>query len=498
MQQRFGPFIVVGILLLLGLLALIELRTPYAWALIPLVISSAWMLGGSKRLLVGYFLYASVAEYASQITRMGFLRFGDEMLLCLILVAVIFEHSLRRKVYPDLKGATTTFFLLIILLALSYLVNRGSMLRAGVTGLQYLRPFLLGYLAYTTVAPDDLPGAARLFTGVLIFQLLINLSWAFELPFIPHPGIYTGIDFAVGTMGSSLLVGYTACLGIVLSLAIVFELHRPGYLVVTALVFVSLILTNTAHAYAFLALMLIALALLPARRLLAQVITGFGALTVVALLFVLLQVMLPQVFSLDAYVRRGTDLLRGRKMDAYVQHFTQLHHDVPVFLLGAGPGNLGCAMADERMYLPAKYHSWKFQGPEMAEIASGSIIAHTHTGLLSIWGDMGPVSFLLYWGLHVYAIIRVTRAYRRGAYAHPWQRVFARSFVPCMVLYLLVAFMTDLVHSALWGMMPWAWAGTVWTPWTGEEAPAEESIVSRPWLVSPSQPQGEFGTARTS
>ncbi len=494
MQQRFGPFIVVGALMLLGFLALVELQTPFAWALIPLVISAAWMLGGSKRLLVGYFVYASVTEYASQITGIGFLRFGDEMLLCLIIVAVVFEHSLRRKEYPELRGAMTVFFLLIVLLALSFLVNRGSVLRAGVTAVQYMRPFLLGYLAYTTVAPDDLPGAARLFTGVLIFQLLINFSWAVELPLMPHPGIYTGMDFAVGTMGSSLLVGYTACLGIVLSLAIVSEQRRPGYLVVAAFLFASLVLTNTAHAYAFLALILMALALLPARRPLAQVVTGLGGLTVLVLLFVLLQMMLPQVVSVDAYVRRGTDLLRGRKMDAYVRHFTELHHDVPVFLLGAGPANLGCAMADERMYLPAKYHAWTFQGPEMAEITSGSIIAHTHTGFLSIWGDMGPVSFLLYWGLHVYAMIRVARAYRRGAYAHPWQRAFARSFVPCMLFYLLVAFMTDLVHSALWGMMPWIWAGAVWTPWVGEEAAEEARAPSSPWLVSQPQPRGEVGS----
>jgi hypothetical protein len=330
-----------------------------------------------------------------------------------------------------------------------------------------------------------------MFIGTLLVQLLINISWLIGLSPIPHPGIYVGVDFAVGTMGSSLIVGYTSCMGVVLCISLFLVFLRPVYLLLTGAMLLSFALTSTLHGYAFLTVMLFVLALIPSGRPLLRISAVFGAACSVVAALYLAQLLMPSgSINLDQYVKRGADLLTGRKVAAYTQHVRDLPEDVPIFLLGAGPANLGCAMTDERGYLPAKYHGWGFTYGELTERIGGSIISHTRTGFLSIWGDMGPLAFLLYWGAHVYAMLHVARAYRRNAYESPWQRALALSFVPMMTLYLMAAFMTDLVHMALWGFIPWVWASTVWTPQqadavsetepeTGLTAPEEGSVAAK-------------------
>jgi hypothetical protein len=434
------------------------------WMVVPVLIGIAWMLGDAKILLAGYWLWATVGEYAYQITAENRLRYGDELLLGLVLVAIVFDQAMRRRRLHELRPMLLMFIALCALLALSHLVNRGVLTKTAVTGVQYYRPFILGYLAYITLGPDTLPAAVRFFLATLFFQLGLNLGWLLGFAPLPHPGIYTGVDFAVGTMGSSLLVGYTTCIGIVLCVCVAWATQRPIYGVAALALLGSFVMTNTFHGYVFLAVMFAVLLLVPVRRLLFHLLAVGGIITLLLLVFWVLPNVLPEFPVLNEFAVRGQELMTGRKMAAYSMHLSELPKDVPVFLLGAGPGNLGCAMADETGYLPVKYHGTGYTQQELAQTIGGSIIAHTHTGLLSIWSDMGPIAFLLYWGAHLYAIGRVWRAYYYGSYQHPWQRAVAQAFIPVMTLYLMVAFMTDLVHTALWGFIPWVWAATVWTP----------------------------------
>jgi len=477
MLERYRVLLIVGPLLLIGIVATFYLKHPLAWTVVPIIISAAWMLGDPKRLLAGYWLYAVVVEYVYQMTARGIVRYGDEALLGLIVVALVFQQALRRRSHQEFGAVPAIFWSMCVLLGLSYLVNRGDTVRAAVTAVQYFRPFALGYLAYISLRREDLSGACKLFFATLIVQFVLNLGWLFGLQYPPHPGLYIAIDFAVGTMGSSLQVGYTACLGFVLAVAIFHTTTRVSYLIVAGVLVTSFVLTNTAHGYAFLAIMLLVMALMPARRALAHAATVASSIVLLAVLAFAMQTVLPYSMTFEQYVRRAKDLAGGRKTEAYVRHFTELHNDVPVFVLGAGPGNLGCAMASKRSFLASKYHGWSFQRTDLLERVQGSIISHTRTGFLAIWGDLGPIVFLLYWGLHVYAILRVGRAYRRGAYSDPWQQALALSFVPAMLLYLMVAFMTDLIHTALWGFYPWVWAAMVWMPQSTELSVDEASTT---------------------
>jgi hypothetical protein len=257
----------------------------------------------------------------------------------------------------------------------------------------------------------------------------------------------------------------------VLCVAVFVVLRSTAYLVAAALLAVSFVFTSTAHAYAFLALMLLAMALVYSRgvpmRLVGVLLAGVPIISVI----VLIQVVSPLTLRLDTYLKRGNDLLTGRKIAAYKSHLLELPREdsIPFFMLGTGPGTLGTAMADERGYLAAKYHGWSFTGADALEVQTGSIIMVTRTAYLAVWSDFGPIAFLLYWGSHVAALIRVLGFYRKNAYQHPWQRAFALSFIPVMMLYLAVAFMTDIVHTALWGCIPWTWAAIVWSPIRVEE-----------------------------
>lgn len=459
---------VAGILLV-GFVTFWRMQSALAWGVVPLIMAVPWMLGDPKRLLGGYWLWATVSEYAYQVTGTGVLRYGDELLLGCIFIAMVFIQAVQRREFPELRFLMAIFFGLVVLFGLSHVVNKGSHLDAAVTAVQYLRPFILGYFAYTALKVEDLPSFFYFVMLTLLIQLGMNLAWYFDINPLPHPGIFTGLDFAVGTMGAGNLVAYTAAIGIILCLGLFLLLRSVAFAVVGCLLAISMVLTNTAHVYAFFVFMLIVFALLYSKGAPARLVGfGFAAIPVVAVAL-LIQAISPLTLGLDTYLRRGNDLITGRKMEAYNRHLFELPTEsgVPVFVaFGVGPGNLGTAMADQRGYLSAKYHGWSFSGADAYEVKTGSIIMHTRTGLLAIWSDMGPIFFLLYWGAHVYGLLHVVRLLRRGLYADPWQRAFALTFVPAMVLYLLVAFMTDLVHNALWGCVPWVLAATAWRPMT--------------------------------
>jgi hypothetical protein len=284
------------------------------------------------------------------------------------------------------------------------------------------------------------------------------------LPFFPNPGIFAGDDWAVGLMGSSLYVAYTTCVGIALALGLAFALRRWSYLMVMIPLFVSFTFTNTIHCFIFLALMVLVVVQVPRRGPIPQLGLTVMMATLIMSVAVLLSVLLPERLSLEHYLVRGAGLLSGRKMDSYIRHVTELPGDLPVFLLGAGPANLGCAMVQEAAYLPTKYHGWSFEQNEWIERAGGSILSHTRTGFLSIWGDLGPVAFLLYWGAHLYAMVRVWRHIRCERYVDPYQRGVATAFIGVMVLYFAIAAMVDIIHMAFWGCLPWILAGAAWTP----------------------------------
>jgi hypothetical protein len=477
MNQRVQTLLTFSILLI-GFVAFWRMQTALAWGIIPAILAVPWMLGDPKRLLAGYWVWATICEYAYQITRIGAVRYGDEALLGCIVIAMVFQHALNRASYPDVRAMTRVFTGLVILFILSFAVNRGSYIDAAVTTVQYLRPFVLGFFAYAALKPQDLPSVAKFFILTLLIQLVMNVAWLLGINPLPHPGIYVGIDFAVGTMGTSLFVGYTACLGIALCVAIFLVFGYPTYLLLSAVLTASLLVTNTAHAYAFLGVMLLIIGLLYSKGTPMRILGITFAVIPLLAIITLVQVLSPNTLKLDSYLRRGSDLFTGRKMEAYRSHLVDLPQEpsIPFFLLGTGPGSLGTTLADERGYLAAKYHGWTFTGTDALEVQTRSIIMHTKTGFLAIWSDLGPIAFLLYWGSHFYALLRVTSHYRKSRYNLPWQRAFALSFPGVMTLYLLVAFMTDVVHTALWGCVPWIWASFVWTPQEAPETAPDEVI----------------------
>ena len=137
MIERLKILGLVAALVGIGLIAFIQTQNPLAWGLVPLLLSCAWMLGDPKRLAGGYWLWAVVAEYVYELIGYGPLRYGDEALLLLIVVSIIFTQSIRRHDVPDLRGITTVFLLLLALVLLSYLVNGGDRIRTVVTAVQY-------------------------------------------------------------------------------------------------------------------------------------------------------------------------------------------------------------------------------------------------------------------------------------------------------------------------------------------------------------------------
>jgi hypothetical protein len=145
--------------------------------------------------------------------------------------------------------------------------------------------------------------------------------------------------------------------------------------------------------------------------------------------------------------------------------------------LGAGPGNYtsNIAFLTGRPLARLPHLFYRYIALDRREVSmGGSVLTTTRTGVLALWGEMGPLGVLLFWGMYVYAVIRVWRQCRAGVYRDPYRRILAEAFVPAMSGFIILNVLTELVPLAQLNIGIWIWAATVWNPPDIEEQPAQE------------------------
>ena len=185
---------------------------------------------------------------------------------------------------------------------------------------------------------------------------------------------------------------------------------------------------------------------------------------------------------------------RGVKGQGYVDVIVNAPKDLPYPILGAGPGNFGSAVG--RTYLrplAEKYINYVATATtsyEYITLSEGSsITGYPQAGVLALWSELGPLGCILYWGLHVYAMIWVVRNVRRKAYTSKYGQIFAESFVPVMGMWIALNFFDDFAFSAFLQGGIWIWAAMVWDPAPPDEEPGTPDSVP----VDPAAPRHAFG-----
>jgi hypothetical protein len=100
----------------------------------------------------------------------------------------------------------------------------------------------------------------------------------------------------------------------------------------------------------------------------------------------------------------------------------------------------------------------------MREMFGSSVLQGVLTGFLAIYGDLGIVGAVLFLGFHLYAFRRILRQYNQGLYKDPPQGVLAEAFLPAVVLYGILIFLTDLFSQPLIQNGLWICAAVLWKP----------------------------------
>jgi hypothetical protein len=182
-------------------------------------------------------------------------------------------------------------------------------------------------------------------------------------------------------------------------------------------------------------------------------------------------------------LRRTWDhVLYGLKGDAYRAVFFQGSRHLPHPVVGGGPGNYTSNIARlthrPLAYLP--HMAYRLYAVDRRSVSlGGSILTIPMTGFISLWGELGPVGFALFWGCYVYAGLRVHRKLKADLYTSTIQATLAEAFVPTVFAFIGLNSLIDGVNLAHINQPIWIWAALVWVPLSVDVGGADDEADAR-------------------
>ncbi len=431
------------------------------------------LIGHPKLVLWLYWVWITISLYVQRLLSAMVTVWGDEMVVFVMIGMLLMHHIRHRIVLPDTRLVGKVLLGLFLLMIVSGLANDVLFMQGFHFTLQYMRFFLLFYFTYYFLTMQDLKWVVGTFTGLFLLQVAMNAGWLLNIN--PLPNYMGSVDFAVGTGLGANIVAYFSVAFICLMVAYLNHARLRyqkvlGGLAILLAVF-ELYITFTNHAYLLLILCVgfqLLLSRLPLGRKLA--ISGLGVLVLLLAWLIIRQmpssVLLTESLRPD-YVRlRWQKIMAGPKGQSYKNNFYYLPKDLEFPLLGGGPGNAGSMVGRmRRTPLADRYFNWVDLAVQRRDISEGfSITGGPMTGILTLWSELGFFGLLLYWGIQLYAAVRVARAVRAGAYTDRYQLILAESFPPTMIMLIMLNFIADYSYLAFMNNGIWIWAACVWTP----------------------------------
>jgi len=472
-----------------------------AWIFMAVSMVAAILIPNPSRLLQAYFLWVLFGTiFIDPKINMGFgipgIRYVDEFLTAGLTLCLFGQITMVRRVHANLSALMICFLGLLGIMGLSAYVNGTSKLLAFKFTTTYLGfvPIFLVMQEYTP-RPKGTRIIALLVT-VLFVQLALNVSW--YLGFNPMINFDSGgPDFAHGTLGGCNYVAYFCVFIILLVLSRLLEHRRvPGLgyglaIVLGLAAFVQLLFTFTFHALLLLAIcggLFLALGV-RLKYLSSQRLMGLSLLALIVLIIAFLVVAVAGVgegifafFDPKVLLQRLEMMRTGPTVAIYRNVFIDIWHEVPVPFLGAGPGGFGSSVALEYGAPLTRKYLWIYylttSGREM--IRGSSITQSLISGISAMWGDLGPIGALLYFGLYTIPARRIWRQLITNRYQDPFQRVLSRVYLPHMAMILLVALLQDVFWNDVVQCSVIFMNAYLWTPIeTGEPPLPEERPAPR-------------------
>jgi len=357
-----------------------------------------------------YLAWSSVAEYFVK-AGIPAVSYIDELL-----ALVLFIHLLLGK--P--KGVSTPVPVYItkrvwVILGISFLsmlVNMASPLGALQFIFSILKPIILFYWVIKFTQDDQLMHFAIKW---LIFIILI------QVPFVVYGLLtsgftgYTG-DFATGATitGDAFQLAVYMWLGSMFSIAYFFSKKEKKYLVFLGLCFSILILTSTKQITFLFPFVVIFLLRKQLRLTLTKIIIFASVILIIGeTLFNFVETIFVRNYGVEQSDSDYFAAVEGsEKIQGYYSAIYELPGEIPVPLLGAGPGQYGSYVGmNARTPLSKKYI---MDYSDLIPFGFGGTLTYRSSGLIGIYGDIGIVGLIVLLSIY-FSTIGISLNYAKGA-----------------------------------------------------------------------------------
>jgi len=456
------------------------------------------MLIGSPMKLLGLLWGMTLLAPSLEVILPAILVKGSEQVLGLfILVLVLGQIVITRSIPAGLRVMTFTAVGLLCLVVTTGLINDIAILSTGFAFLSYFKHY---WILFFVVSHVRFRHARSVYFGTLAafgVQILANIAIMLGLNPVPHL-LGRGVEDAhVGTLADAHGVAYYMVGALILLIARLRAKSTPlrkGLLVAAILLaLVQFFITFAMHAYVLLVVGLVAQQLLFGRK-------WFKGATALGALALIMVVVFGSLLSLGPFeefketyatpqdVRYRWELMkRGPKFRAYEEVFVHGDRHMRYPLLGAGLGNYTSVIAfmGNRPLARQPHMSYFYTTRREDVHLGGSILASPRTGYISLYGELGPLGLVLFWGAYVYAGYRIWRQTRDGMYTDKYRRALAEAFVVGVILFLVVNMIRDMEVTLFLSLGLWIWAGLLWNPLSEEDEAGESASPSG---VAPSRP----------
>lgn len=393
-----------------------------------------------------------------------------------LLGVLLGDHIITRRSTQGTRFMTRATLGLCSVMVIAAIVNRVPPVAVLLYVLTYTKHLWAFYFTVRYLSARDGRAVFRVILFSLALQIVFNLFAVAGVNPLPRLMVRSYADFHVGTVGGAHGVGYLMVAGVLL-MAALFRNSRSLSGIAAAVcgivaMLVQFFFTFTMHAYPLLAGGLAVQHFWFSRRSIGRtartVLLAITFGSVLGMLFSLerFETLREQLTSEQAVAKYWERVRYGAKYESYRQVFLHPGRHIRYGWLGAGPGNYTSRTAflhgRPLSRLPHLFHIYEAMDPTVRR--GGSILVSTRTGLIALWGELGPAGTLLYLWMYVYAAMRILRQRRSGLYRDPYRIMLAEAFVPVMCIFLLLNTIVDHLASLHLNVGIWIWAACLWNP----------------------------------
>jgi len=486
------PLALAGFVLL-GFALMVVAGPMAGWSIAIAGLTAILLLNKPSMLLLVYWSWCAVENLIEILYSPGIFRLFDEMLTGLMVVVCVGEYILNRRFDPVIRPMSRSLVAIALLFFVSAVVNNVKPLPAGHFASTYFSFYFVFFVAYFYLNEKHTRSYLRLILALFFLQVALNAGW--QLGLNPIPNFRWGTqDFAIGSFGSCDVVAYYT----IFVMMFCFPLYCAArnlfsklcILALFGIAGLQLFITFTNHAYILLALALGLQFLMIKKqtRLKIQAVIMLGALCLMVLalsasslgrsysMFGPLEALAPDNLAL-----RFNAMISGPKGQIFRNVVFEAPQNAVMPIIGAGPGNFASSIgAQYRSVLAEQHVNYVFLDYSgRVQMIGSSISQVVTTGFIAIWSELGAIGFVLFFGIHIFAVHRIYDQYRKGLYRMPERRILAEALVPVIPVYLLLNFMTDtfpldLLTGGLWLCIAILWRPD--PPVTSEQAIKAPSI----------------------